>query len=295
MRSTVGIRDRIGKAEDLIIVTVIVLDDAVHKDLILLRTQDDRIGVDHVLSFAQLAHKLFDTVLVEELFLFILFPFILQDDLDAGIQERQLAQTAGQYLEFELGGDGKYLRIRQERDICAGRLGTAYHLQLLSRLAAGKSHVIHFAVAIYLHLEPLGKRVHALRAHTVQTAGILISSLSEFAAGVEIRQNQLHRRDLELGMYIYRDTASIIFDRNRAVHMDRDYDLLAEAGQMLVDRVIQHLKHTMMQTVFIRVANVHSGALANSLQTLQFVNLGSVIFLASGGVEIGSGRLTVVR
>ena len=295
MRSAVGIGDGIGKAEDLIIVAVIVLDDTVHKDLVLLCAQYDRIRIDHVLSFAQLAHKFLDTVLVEELLLFILFPFILQDDLDAGIQESQLAQTAGQYLEFELGGNGKDFRIRQERDIRTGRLGTANHLQFLGRLAAGKSHVIHFAVAIYLHLEPLGKRVHTLGTYTMQTAGILISPLAKLAAGMEIRQNQLHRRDLELGMYIYRDTASIIFDRNRAVHMDRDYDLLAEAGQMLVDRVIQHLKHTMMQTVFIRVANVHSWALANSLQTLQFINLGSVIFLASGRVEIGSGRLTVVR
>ena len=67
--------------------------------------------------------------------------------------------------------------------------------------------------------------------------------------------------------------------------MDRHHDFFAETGQMLINRVVQHLKHTVMQTVLIRVADVHPRPLANRLQALQLVDLGGIILLATRSVR----------
>ena len=83
------------------------------------------------------------------------------------------------------------------------------------------------AVARNFHLEPVGKRVDAFRADAVQTAGIFVGALAEFSAGVQIRQHQLDRRHLELRMHVDRNAAAVVADRNGAIDMDGDFDLVA--------------------------------------------------------------------
>jgi len=89
---------------------------------------------------------------------------------------------------------------------------------------------------------------------------------------MQVREDQLHRRDLELRVGIHRDTTAVVLDGDRAVHMHGDLDALAMSGQVLVDGVVQHLENTVMKTPLIRVADVHSGTLPNRLQPLQLVD-----------------------
>ena len=42
--------------------------------------------------------------------------------------------------------------------------------------------------------------------------------------------------------------------------------LAAIAGEMFVDRVIQHLENAVMQTTFVRVADIHSRAVFGRLR-----------------------------
>jgi hypothetical protein len=61
--------------------------------------------------------------------------------------------------------------------------------------------------------------------------------------------------------------------------MNRYVNLGAVTGQMLVDRVIEDLKDKVMQTALIRIADIHSGALADGFQTFEFINLSGIVLL----------------
>ncbi len=240
--------------------------------------------MNDVLVFPELLHEFLDPVLVEkDLLLRRLGPLILERDLEARIEECELAQTAGEALELKLRRDRENRRVGQESDERAGRLlvfQLADDAQFLGRFPALESHVVNLAVAGDLHLEPIGERVDALRADAVQTAGVFIGALPEFAAGMEIGQDEFDGRHLELGMHIDRNTAAIVAYRNRAIDVNRDVDLGAVAGEMFVDRVVEHLEDAVMQPALIRVADIHAGAFPDRFETLEFVDLGGVIFLA---------------
>ncbi len=158
-------------------------------------------------------------------------------------------------------------------------LGFADDLQLLRRHAPLEGHVINLVVPRNLDLEPFRKGVDALGAHAVQAAGILVGALAEFSARVQVRQHQFHRRHFPFRMDVDRDAAAVVADGNGAIDMDGDVDGLAIAGQMFVDRVVQHLEDAVVQAPFIGVADVHAGAFAHRLQPLQFIDFGGVVFL----------------
>ena len=48
--------------------------------------------------------------------------------------------------------------------------------------------------------------------------------------------------------------------------------VLAESRQVLVDRVVEHLKDAMMQAAFIGVTDVHAGAFPDGFETFKFIN-----------------------
>ncbi len=61
--------------------------------------------------------------------------------------------------------------------------------------------------------------------------------------------------------------------------MDGDLDAFAVAGQVLVDRVVQHLEDAVVQPALVGVADVHAGALPDRLEALQLVDLGGVVLV----------------
>jgi hypothetical protein len=85
-------------------------------------------------------------------------------------------------------------------------------------------------------------------------------------------------------MHLDRDASAIVTDGDGAVRVDRDLDARTISGQMLIDGVIEHLKDTVMETSLIGITDVHAWALTNRLETLEFVDLGRSVFLASRGV-----------
>ncbi len=54
--------------------------------------------------------------------------------------------------------------------------------------------------------------------------------------------------------------------------MDRDLDARREAGQGLVDRVVDHLEDAVVQAALVGVADVHVGPLAHPFQALEFLD-----------------------
>ena len=69
--------------------------------------------------------------------------------------------------------------------------------------------------------------------------------------------------------------------------MDRHFDFRAIAGEMFIDGVIQNFEHTVVQTALIWISDIHAWALANCLQTFEFINLAGIVFLLGSDLRIG--------
>ncbi len=86
MRAAVRIRNRIGERQNLVVVTVIVLQDNIDKYLLALPRNDDRLRMQHLFVFAQLLYELLDAVFVEKcFFLWRIAALIGQIDLEPWI------------------------------------------------------------------------------------------------------------------------------------------------------------------------------------------------------------------
>ena len=184
--------------------------------------------MQELLVLAELPDELLDAEFIEVLLVLRRIRALVGEiDLKPGVKKGQLAQSRGELRELELGGDVEDGRIGQKRDERAGVLlvlQIADDRELLRGDTTRECHVIDLAVARHLHLEPVGKRVHAFRPDAVQPSGKFVGALAELSARVQIRQHQLDRRHLELGMDIHRNASPVVLDRARSIDMQGDID-----------------------------------------------------------------------
>jgi hypothetical protein len=94
-------------------------------------------------------------------------------------------------------------------------------------------------------------------------------------------------------MNINRNTAAVVAHGNRTIDMHHDFNLGAKTGEMFVDRIVENFENAVMQTAFVRIADVHSGALPDCFEALQFVDLRGVVFLIL--TDAGDFVLAVTR
>ena len=205
---------------------------------------------------------------------------VRERDHHALVQERQLAQTHRERVVAidEIGED---LMVGLEPDLRAGLLlrHVAQHLELGRRVAAREVHVVLFAVALDPDLQLLGQRVDDGHADAVQSAGHLVAVLVELAAGVQHGQRELDARHLLRRMHVDRNAAAVVLDGDRVVVVDRDANVVRVAGERFVDRVVDDLVDEVMQSALGRRADVHAGAFANRLESLENLDLPSVVLL----------------
>ena len=81
-------------------------------------------------------------------------------------------------------------------------------------------------------------------------------------------------------MLIDRNAAAVVDDRDRAVDVNRDVDLIAEAGQRLVDRVVDDFVDEMVQPGRPGRADVHRRPLADGFEAFEDLDL-------VGGIVVG--------
>ena len=113
--------------------------------------------------------------------------------------------------------------------------------------AALEALLVHVAVAPDLELEPLRQRVDDRHADAVQAAGDLVGGVLELAAGVEHGEHDFGGRLAAL-VHVHRNAAAVVDDRDRPVDVDGDVDVLAEAGERFVDRVVDDLVDEVVQS-----------------------------------------------
>ena len=207
---SIPIGNGVGVTEDLVVIAVVVLNHYIHEHVVSLIGNDDWLRVDDLFVFAELPNELLNAIAIKECFLFVFFPVINQHDLHTGIEEGQFAQARSECVKLEILGDGENFGIRFERNQRASAFGLADYLKLTRRFAAFKFHGVHLTIAEHFHFEPFRKCIDALGAHTVEAAGIFIRTLAKLAAGMEVREHQLHSRYFKLWMNVHRNTAAVI-------------------------------------------------------------------------------------
>ena len=84
-----------------------------------------------------------------------------------------------------------------------------------------------------------------------------------------------------------RDAAAVVDHAHAAVGQQRDLDVVAVAGQGLVDGVVDDLVHQVVQAALAGGADVHAGALADGLETLEHRDRAGVVAAVAVGV-VGS-------
>ncbi len=130
MRAAVHRVDVVGEAEHRLRVGVVVLQRNLHDHVAALGLHVDRLLVQHLLALVQVLDELRDAAVVLEALrlrfagLGVRRALVGQRDLDALVQERELAQALGQRVVVVLG-DREDALVRQEVDLRAAPLATA--------------------------------------------------------------------------------------------------------------------------------------------------------------------------
>ena len=115
----------------------------------------------------------------------------------------------------------------------------------------------------------------------MQTAGRLVGAFAEFAAEFEDGHDAFERRNFQLRVFVDRNAAPVVFDRNGAVDVDDDRDFGREPGQRFVDRVVDDFRNEVVEAAGSDVADVHRRtdadvfAVAQMLHILRRVGVGA--------------------
>ena len=121
MRAAIHRVDVVGKAEDRLGVAVVVLQRDIHFDAVAQRLHADRLLVQDLLALVQMLNELRDSARIAELGalgfagLRIRYALVSERDLQALVQESQLAQTLGEHVVVVFG-DRKNGPVRQESE-----------------------------------------------------------------------------------------------------------------------------------------------------------------------------------
>ena len=198
--------------------------------------------------------------------------------MQARIQKRLLLHPGVDDI-IAVGGHVEHIRVRLEGDHGAGFLRRPHHPHGLGDLAPGELHLIDLAVLVDLDLQPFAQGVDHAGAHAVEAAGDLVAPAAELAAGVEHGENHLQGGQARLGLDVHGDAAAVVGDSDGVALVDGDGDLIAEAGQGLVDGVVHDLVDQVVQSRFAGGADIHARPLAHGLQALQHLDLAAAVLM----------------
>jgi len=267
--------DVVGEGIDRLGVAVIPLQRDFYVNAVALALHVNRLLVDGCLVLVQVLDERDDAAVVLELMALGL-TLVVQRDENAGVQERELAQPLRQGVEAEVGGLEDF-SIGTEGDLRAALLRGPRDLEIAGGLAALIFLLVHLAVAPDFQVQLLRERIDHRDAHAVETAGNLVALVVELTAGVQHREHNFGCRPA-VRHVVDRDAPAVVDHGNRIVNVDRDVDLVAEAGQRLVYGVVDDLVDKVVQPGRTRGADVHGRPHADGLQALEHLDfVGTVV------------------
>ena len=278
--------DVVREREDQLRIAVVPLQGDLGVDAVLVALHEDRLLVDERLVLVQMLDERDDAAFVLEL-VALAVALIVDRDEDAAVQECEFAESLGQRVEAVFGRL-ENLRVWLERDLRAAALRRPGDFELAGWIAALVTLLVDLAVAPDLEVEALGQRVDDGDADAVQTARDFVAVVIELAASVQDRQHDF-RSGLAAGVAVDRNPAAVVDDGDRVVDVDRDVDLIAVAGERLVDRVVDDFVDEMMQPGRTGGADVHGRALPHGLEPFENLDLVGAVIVC-GAVPVGTCR-----
>ena len=118
----------------------------------------------------------------------------------------------------------------------------------------------------------------------MQSARDLVRILIEFPAGVQVGHDDLGRRDAFAFVNVGRDATPVVAHRAGAVRIERDDHLFGEAGERLVDGVVDDLVHHVVQAgTVVGVADIHARPLAYGVEAFEDLDRFRIVFGGNGG------------
>ena len=166
-------------------------------------------------------------------------------------------------------------RIRHKRDLCSciRNITGACFFKGHDRLASRKSLVINDPALFDLNIEPLGKRVYYGSADAVKTAGHFVTAAAELAARMQLGKDKIYGISSCLVIDSYRDSSPVVLDSTASVIIDRHFNVRAVTCKRFIDRVIHDFIHKMVKTSCRSCSDVHARSLADSLESLEDLNI----------------------
>ena len=117
------------------------------------------------------------------------------------------------------------------------------------------------------------KGVHTTHTHTVQTAADLVGAFVELTSGMEHCHHHLKCRLVQFGMFVHGNSSTVVLHGDRVVGIDGHFNVRTVARHCLVDRVVNGFVYQMVQTFFADVSDIHCGAFAYGLQSLEHLDV----------------------
>ena len=192
-------------------------------------------------------------------------------------------------MSKEKSVDCEDLVVRPEGDLGPRLVGGADRLERRLRLAPLVELAPDLAVAPDLERELGGEGVDHGDADAVQAARDLVGAVVELAARVQGGHHHLGGGPALGGVHVDRDAAAVVRDGHAVVLVDGDRDLLAVAGDRLVDRVVHHLVDEVVETLGTGGPDVHRGPFSDRLEAFQNLDRAGVVAHA-GGVPMRNRR-----
>ncbi len=227
--------------------------------------------------FVEKINKLHNSALeLENLFSLFALALVFQRNHKAFVEESNLSEAIFHGVITKNCGLENFV-VRPECDCCSALVSLAHNLERRHSFSTRKFNDVIEAVLINLRHHFAGECVHAGNTHAVQAAGNFVALASELPARVQFGENNFHRAFALFLDYACWNATAVIGHTARAIFIDCNGNLSAIACKGLVDRVINNLRHQVMQPVLVSRADIHARPLSNRVEPLQHLNVACVI------------------
>src|SRR5262249_23560893 len=132
-------------------------------------------------------------------------------------------------------------------------------------------------------LDPFAQGGDRLGAHAVQARGRLVRPLVKLGARPGDGQHHLQGRQPQLRVGLNGNAAAVVGDAEAPVHVDLDVNVLAKAGQGLIDTVVNQLVDQVVQTAATGVADVHARPLPDVSGVAQYLDVVGLVVVGAVG------------
>ena len=99
---------------------------------------------------------------------------------------------------------------------------------------------------------------------------------------MQLGQHDLRGRHSFGRVHVYRDPATVVGDGDAVVDVDLDVDLVAVAGQRLVDGVVDDFEDQVVEPTLGGIADVHARAFAHGREALEHLDVAGRIASVTG-------------